>query len=615
MIQITPKVFEQLYTRRYIRLNTGAKGKATIKLHPIEGFNAETEQLLFISDVKTIEVAANFDTQMVKSLYGIPAGLFETTGSSQKRKTSTRAKNKAVATDSEPDADEQYYIRLRAALLYATVWFEKNFGSKAMVALSQQLLSASVFTAPPVKALLQSLSQYTDFPERTPSNVTLDTTRYDNNWNWLGVHLAHSCFAPGNKMDTPHKDWFLQLVKTINQRQPAPEKFRTLEPFIRGYLTVIAARQKNQTDVNDVFNMAKHFSADIALQHQHTFLALLFTGLFDAQAHCYFLTAGGLPMMRFLERLAFAAAIEPTLLPDSLKQEAHEGLLHLEDSPLQNCINYYRFKNNAIAHRDWFEYTGGLGGEYPDKTALLSESEASVFLLETGRYVEPYKLVENSVLLTVSWDAYAQLAQAGLHTVCPSGHSLYASFNGLIAAPDNHNPFVALDAEVSVPQLFANHKNLKPRSLDTLFPKNSKAWILFTNEGIVPGWLALLLQALLRTRQPEVILAINFTLNGKVPAQNKLLMTNADAEAQTIHQLAPNITIREVRQMIESPIWETVALATGVLAHYDFHQMMVLDTRAELNPAQTANILFRCTRDVILYDANQKYITMNINRI
>lgn len=618
MIKITHEALEAFYKKRFINLSKSKAKTAGIGLLPTPDRIEPDNDLLFISEVDGIEVPKGYDTQLMKSMYGVPAGLFyeSKTGTSKNKKKPTRRKLKSDEEDDLLlDSNEKLLIKLRAALLFATVWFEKNFGSKVMIEQSERFLNFETLAGhQSVKDFLLQLSTLSEYPARIPTNKNLNTTRFEENWTWLGVYLVNNCFAPDTKMDNDHKNWFLELVSLSRKAPDAPEKFKHLEPFIRGYFTAIYAREKNNVEVSGLFEAARSFSRTTDEQYANTFLALLFNGFFDGQAHCYYLVAAGRAMMQFLERLSYSVAMNSPLNLQPLKQKAHFGLLHLEDSPKENCINYYKFKNRAIAEKAWFDYVGGTGHEYPDKVALVTPDQAPVFLDETQRFVNFAEIFNHKILVAGSHDAFKALSRAGLNATFEGNNQLFAFTNGIDPNFDPRTSFFSLYDDLMVPKMLAAGKTIKPKNIATCFPAKSKVWVLFTDGGWVQTWQALLLDTLFLREQPEVVLSINYDYNNATFADNKIFKEKFDGFVN-VHELCYGTTIRDIRQISGGAIWETVALANGVLSPYDYNQMMVVDARREPNKQDVVQILFRSTRDVLFFDDNNKYITININRI
>ena len=148
MIKITHEALEAFYKKRFINLSKSKAKTAGIGLLPTPDRIEPDNDLLFISEVDGIEVPKGYDTQLMKSMYGVPAGLFyeSKTGTSKNKKKPTRRKLKSDEEDDLLlDSNEKLLIKLRAALLFATVWFEKNFGSKVMIEQSERFLNFETF--------------------------------------------------------------------------------------------------------------------------------------------------------------------------------------------------------------------------------------------------------------------------------------------------------------------------------------------------------------------------------------------------------------------------------------------------------------------------------------
>lgn len=618
MIKITHEAFEAFYKKRFINLSKSKTKTGGIGLLLTADRTEPDNDLVFISEINGIEVPKGYDTQLLKSMYGIPSGLFyeSKTGASKNKKTTVKRQVKSgVENELLFDNSEKLLIKLRSALLFATVWFEKNFGSKAMIQQSERFLNFETLAGhQSVKDFLLQLSTLADFPARNPSNKNLNTTRFEENWTWLGVYLANNCFAPDNKMDNDHKNWFLEMVSLSGKAPDAPIKFKHLEPFIRGYFTAIYARENNNVEVSGLFEAAKSFSRNTSEQYANTFLALLFNGFFDAQAHCYYLVAGGRTMMQFVERLSYSIAMNTPLNLSQLKEKAHVGLLHLEDSPKENCINYYRFKNRAIANKLWFDYVGGTGYQYPEKIALVTPNQATLFLDETQRFVNFYEMFHDKILVAGTHESFKMLAKAGFNVTFEGNNQLFTSLNGIGLNFNPRTDFLALHDDLMAPKMLTAGKTIKPKNITTCFPAKSKVWVLFTDGGWVQTWQAIILDTLFLREQPEIVLSVNFEYKIATLADNKIFKEKFDGYVN-IHELCYGTTIRDIRQISGSAIWETVALANGVLFPYDYCQMMVVDARRQPNKQELTHILFRSTRDVLLFDDTNKYIAMNLNRI
>ena len=116
-------LFKELYTNRYIILPNISTKKPYAEASFNQTLKINGDEVAFFSDLEKIVLPNPDLLPQLKTLYGIPIGIFEI------MPNSGYAKNAKAVRIFETD---KTYLTVRNSLLFAATWFEKKEGASAM---------------------------------------------------------------------------------------------------------------------------------------------------------------------------------------------------------------------------------------------------------------------------------------------------------------------------------------------------------------------------------------------------------------------------------------------------------------------------------------------------
>lgn len=622
-------LFKELYTNRYIILPNISTKKPYAEASFKQTLKINGDEVAFFSDLEKIVLPNPDLLPQLKTLYGIPIGIFEI------MPNSGYAKNAKAVRIFETD---KTYLTVRNSLLFAATWFEKKEGASAMRDVLDQVFNSDYLSRNTLTGrLLLSLVDLRSFPEKIPSQVTLESTRYDYTSNWFGVFLAQSLFSDSdNRMDEAHRRWFFN-VKAFNPiKDEIPQKFTLILETIVGYQVACYTRYNGKPAVEDIKEAIRHFGLGDLQQNRALFLALMFQGAFEPNAYRYYLTAGGKPLMSYVEKLAYSICRGDNINTNDLKKNVVDSLKNIEDKPFENCYQYYSYKNPLIKGKEWFVYNKDAS-LYPEKIAIINPKDCTEFVKEVSPIIKVSDVFARYVVVAENRMAYENFAKAGINAVLKEDSQIYASinFNGI---SDNLS-LLKFDIASKVPSFISE---LKQVEVSELVKPNKKVWVLLLDQDF-GNHVGSFLRSLYKTQPVELIIAVNYTsvhddilepvsndsILEKIENQNTKVKggrkkagkittpTNLDriADLQSLLERSfPSAIVKVLSQTIGSTPWESITLVSSNLHEYEFHQIQIVDaTESKTLIENPSEFVLRCVRDTLVFDKSMRYIAMNLN--
>lgn len=576
--------------------------------------------LLFKSQLLQIELPNDEAIPQYKVLYGIPAGLLS-------HRNEASVETAVLTSDYAAPTNDKLYAHLRRALLFHQVWLVKNM--ETYEAKKQLLfLLDNHLTRDFLMLLVENFLQSDSFPQHKPAQVSIDSSIYEFQINWLGRTLGEHLLE-GRRMNDDEKKWFLNCFRVAPEDTPVV--FQPLATVIVGYLLHLNGFNQGRnsfTDLNrllDTTSYCNHYNRAQVLS-----AAVFFAGLTTGKADNYFMVSGAASLFYSIEKLAWQLAQNT---PDFIVEvDGHSQIINALMQPVENCVNYYKFKNPGIATMEFFEYSGGKTDLFPAKIPVLKEKEVQEFLKKNQFVTFFPSLFENSLLLFSNRFWYQKM-----RNLLPDKTFLWEK--GAISGNAFHVNLKTNTLCVDNPHLrkWLVSKGCKAIEFSDLLPKLRDEWVLMTGNFELSATSQDLLRLLSANCELKRIYVFNFN-NRKQSAAPSLLFDYNEEDTSTakkkkkapkyfndVEQRSSATLKRDILNLFdgcdvhivsmnqhEAP-WEMVNLGIGVLQHTRFSSCSIIETRLrEAVRSSDYPTLVRCFSDIIVYVPEMKYQFLNL---
>ncbi len=632
--QLNTNEFNLLLERRYHLLPAKRKIKGEYSIETDEVLSANKSVIVLFSSITRIVIPDAARLPQLRTLYGIPAGLLSVEAQKVKKQ------DKSMPIDLTPD--DLFFRFLRRGMLYELVWSLKHSeASRAKCIFRRLFMQEGNCPDPFLLKWVKSLLEYNKFPEEKPQQITLDQTRFDFQFIWLGKFLATTLFPDTNKMDESHRTWFMDIKK--GNYADAPELFKKHQTFIIGYLIATRVYNEGKTNYENIFRYIHAYKFPNAEITEEVYgAALFFIGLFESKADLYYLAAASHILFSFVEKYAFSLAFNRSV--DDQLESAFQPIEEAFVSPHANCFAYYSLKNPAIAGRTWYLWNNGEDHTpgYPEQLAIIRPDESVRFLRKTGLVFNLSDQLSKSLHVTDSNDQYQSLRRRGIHVALRERGGVISS---TLVHFDMKQSVVTWTNELK--RWLWRYLKIDSLTIKELLPANQKNWVLLTRNFQLDDLAAYWLSHLARKQNPENIFVFNFvghhsynsngyvsegrfrqesipfetsgTGEGKSTQKRKgksepvgaTMFNSASLQAQ-IGQAFPKSKCSIISKQDGEAPWEMIHLGIGAMREIDLKDCTIMDFRTDHSDTSVYEYVLRCFRDVIVYDSGQRYMFMNL---
>ncbi len=627
-IYLNSDEFESFIEKKYVLIQSAHKKPAAKKLYSIavrQLIPFGKSSLVLLSIVESIQIPDANRIPQLKTLYGIPAGLICVDQKEMPKKT-------ASPQPIPITEDDLLFRAFRRALIFAHVWGIKGLEIDAVKIGIQPLLEPK--NLPLLKQWVNDLVFHGKYPEIKKQNASIDDTVFDKQFIGLGKFLKNQFFANDEAMDNEHREWLFALREA--KLEGTPTKFEGLEPLLVGYLIALKASNENKKNLAFIIEKTNKFQFnDTAQKYACIISALFFVGVFESKADQYFMTASAAGLYASIERFAFSLVYQSA--ESNYFDNDYAAIRDAILDPLPNCVEYYKLKNPAIQHAEFFEFGNETDDVYPAKVPILSPHQAVEFLEQQQSLYPLMDQYQEKLCVTTDMDFYETLQKNKMSAVLyEKGGYLIGQFAikanaGILATSP------ALQRAISLfikPKQAVQYEN---------FAGIAKHWLLVLNEYQLGKFEKYLIKRAFLANKPMSITVFN-TATKKVEMISDTLFektnkgkwkgstgkysnyskhsaietkgtefNNSNAGLQNeMEQLCPGVTCRIITKYHTDKPWEMVQLGIGALQNVDFKDCSMLDLRIDKMDKDIYEYILRCFRDVIVYDENQRYMFMNL---
>ena len=208
-IYLTYSELQEFLIRRYMIIENKSLKSTKTKNIRLEAQNLvvrEKQNLLFISQVESIEFPNSETFPQLRTLFGLPAGLLKS------REESTETKY--GKTSLELSKTDNIYLTIRRALLFLIVWGTKKLEIDQVKQFVQNTLpSMTDKQLLLLNEIVDYLSQNSNLPEVKPEQESLNDTRFDYQRIWLGKAIGRNLLN-GDLMNVEQRKWFLSIFES-----------------------------------------------------------------------------------------------------------------------------------------------------------------------------------------------------------------------------------------------------------------------------------------------------------------------------------------------------------------------------------------------------------------
>lgn len=551
---------------------------------------------------------------LLKTLYGIPAGLLEV------QEYKIKAGKKKVEHTEELTTDDLKFNALRRGLLYAHVWAIKSFDMESVRIGMNYLLSEDKLAF--LKSWLHEIVEAGKFPEFKPEKVNIDSSLYDFQFLAMGVFLRNYFFPDTTSMHPADRNWLINKLNAADL-SGATDTFKGYECILAGYLIALKAANFNKCNMEFVIEKAAKFQvADRTMYFGIIASALFFIGIVESKANLYYFAASSEHLFESIEKYSYDLIHHDLYSPDFdiCYDKIADAILH----PVPNAIRYYQLKNPRIKNLETVMYSEEISNADTKGKVLVINPVQSMELMNQQKNI--YSLMGRfSQNLTVTNDPqlFNLLLQRGLSVVMRN-HS------GLIEGK------LRLSGKEKV---LVENASLK-RWIKRFFPKAIFAdqleetqvkphWIIICENYHLSGTDQFLIQKM--NLKPKSVTVFNFATppvltipetkknNQKKKGSLELYPERENEQGSNpqlqskFEKLFPETHVNVITKTHRESPWEMVLLGIGALQETSFHDCTFIDTRINNSEENAYEIILRCFYDIIVLDKDQRYLFMNLN--
>lgn len=627
-IYITEKEFQEFLQFHYLLIKSGhskSSTATTVHISCEQLYLCNKKQYLFLSLVKEINLPNEESFPLLKSLYGLPAGILS-------------HRNEAIGTktrkikERSASVEDDLFVVLRRALLFSQVWSIKNMevelAKKSLVTLLQNQKQQAL-----IMQLVQGVMPSKSFPELKPANLSIDDQVFDFQLFALGRTLG-LCLKGGERMTDEERDWVLGCH--LANPDAIPVLFQPYSSVILGYVLALKAWNAGNYSFEALkrqLSLTLYSSTQQGLEILTA--SLFFVGLLENVADRYYMTAAASRLFFSLESVAFSLAQHKTI--DCKELDGYDAISVSFMNPIANCVDYYRTKNPRMIQDEFFEYEYGMASNYPVKTPVIIPNNIIKFLRETKSAISFQKLLSTHLIITDNESTYASLKSI-------SNNVLYyhpeEGLSGNLSKFDINNASIYTDCALI--GRFAAPMGIKVEALDNLFLLDKQEWIILTSDFQLNTTQRKLLSLFEKRNKPKRIFVYNFakqlveqpamtdlfsTTNygykqsqkskknnyyaDKSVKKNEITHTVASLQSE-IEQIFPKVKVNVLSKYRNDSPWEVVGLGIGMMQHTRFEDCMLIDVRNSDFMADDFITVTRSFSDIIVYDEQQRYLFLNL---
>lgn len=576
-------------------------------------------EFLLLSMIRHIQLPDDAYYPQLRSLYGLPAGLFSI-------KKPRRKEKEKREFEKIPENSNLTYLFVRRSLLHATVWYIKSLKSFKLEQLTviQNVVSSMLDNDEDLLCeITKDLMGLKFFPKEAPGTVTLSSSQYDYACLWFGRKLSALLFQ-GEKMPAEYREWFISLrnFDSLN-KIPTPSLFARNLPTIVAYVIVQKAVEQEDCSSENLLRLINMIGLDGDVRQRVLFISLFYVGLYNSMADHYYFTSNANSLMSILEKAALLLSVNAN---ENLEQEWTAAFDKLRNiNSFDNCLTYYQTKFPDLNGRAFFEYNkGDKRKKGAEEIIVLPPEACHQFLMDSGRIVDiPQNAMQNVFYIDSCYTK--EFSKFGFQFIGKNK----TTFDIFLKKFSTTEPIdiVSMESKESICNSlpFLSVGNVIP-----IVDRKSKVWIIQMSSlhGWTPFAQSVLMQAYKKIK-PELMLFLYFCdgFPKKEKKRNKAYSMELIGKTQenpnygsemaflqrNLNNLFPKSHIIFLPYVSDQNIWETVRMGENILSQYDWEDISIIELRSEKNRHEQSSLIPRMVRDVIVYDKNQKYLFMNLN--
>jgi len=614
-IYLTKEEFDNFINKKYLLISKTDSGKTVKKDFAFElKANYQSGNPVFLSNINKIYLPDKQMLPLLKTLYGIPAGLLDIHSFKAKKS------NKVSSAPVELSFEDIKFTALRRGLLFAHVWSIKSFDMESVRIGMKYLLSADKLTL--IKSWLNEIAKAGKFPEFKTNKVNIDSTLYDFQFMAMGVFLREYFFPDSKIMPDADRNWLLHHLNHADL-SGVTENFKGYECILAGYLIALKASNINKCNIEFVLEKATKFNVDDKISYYGIiFSALFFIGLFESKANLYYFAASSENLFESIEKFSYELIHHEVFAPDFdlCYDEISNAILH----PVPNAIRYYHLKNPLIKEMETLTLTEDFTDDNISGKVIVVKPEQSQQLI--NRYGNTFELMgrfNRNLTVTSDTHLYNLLLQRGMSVVLRNKSGL---IEGKMRLTGKEN--VLVDS----PSLRRWVKHFFPKVKLAEQPDEAHIlphWIIISENYQISETDKFLIQKL--QYKPQTVTVFNFAnqpvitvpetkkiYNKKKGVLESFLEREKDNGSNPILQsqlekLFPECHVNVITKISSESPWEMVLLGIGALQEMSFNNCTFIDTRLYQSDYNAFEIILRCFNDVIVLDKDQRYLFMNLN--
>lgn len=596
-INITYNDFEELLFNKIKSLSKkelGSRSQNEVKLKMNEIPEIDQVNLLFISQILSVEMATDISFPHLRTNYGLPSGLMSC---NNQLKTV-----QYVALMNPNDVSIPIYTSIRRALLHVSVWTIKNNGLDELGLFFKSVLPGlSEATAAMFFRIIDEITLDQGLPESKPSVESIDDTRFYYQQIWLGKHISQMLLK-GSKMSDEQRNWFMNPFETRQVLNIEP--FGDATDLILAYQAVAELSNHEKMNYDSLITiLSKTVDHHIERTSNVRMFALFLMGLLQKSVDNYFPVAGAEDLFRDLELNAYTIAKSRTF--SVISMDGFEKVRKSQNKPIENCVAYYRIKNPNIRNKKFALFGNPNPFEFPEMLPVVLPDQSKEFLLYINKLVILEELLEQMLFMTSNEETFDSLLSVAKNAILVKPSCMKAHVNewnmcdlfllNSISSFDSLSKFGGFDL---------NHI----RSKKEIISQDSKDIVLITADFSISS---IVIDLFFGSNYPLSLFVFNFESSNYHRSKSKDLKNRADFQAE-LEATFSGIPVRIVSKNPDDPNWEMVHMGINMLHKTSLDRCMIVDVRDKGRLESDYEIILRAFSDVIVYDENQRYLFMNL---
>jgi len=615
-LYLTNSEFQQFLMARYFVVSNKHKNQAKQTSVIIQTQSAITigkRQLIFFSCVDEINLPNADSFPQLRTLFGLPAGLLTA------RNEPNNAKQKAPKT--ELQFIENRYLAWRRSLLNACVWGIKSFeAAQVEYFFNSYLPQLNQATYSLYRQIFLSIAMINKLPEQRPTAETITDTVFDYQLIWFGKTIGE-CVLQGNKMTNEQRNWFLTAGENGPQKQAL---FGDADLLIVAYQMVMKMYNTDKMHIENCIAITETMeNIDTNSKYNVIMWAMLLIGLLDKKTENYFMAAGAKILFKSLECNAFEH-----IFGTKTAFAPIDGFENIKDAVLikhENCVRYYQLKNPNIAGKRWELYDKQKPTQWPDAILLIEPRQIIDFLVQQNKVFSIRNFLNSTLFITKNEEEYIRLS-AGNNVLFYDGTSLRGNVLSWEQGQAIRTDSAALKEKFS---FLSDNIEVS----EHLFSIGTKHWILLTSDFELAPVSQSILQSMAKQQMPEAIYVFNFNSpeneieieinkhwNHKKTSNKQsdfkpteiVKRSSKPAFQSQLEQLFGSNKVRIVSKQADDQPWEMVNMGINMLQKTTLENSTIIETRFANKASADYEAVIRSLSDVIVYDAEQRYMFMNL---